>query len=319
MTPQGPSKSALAGGQVRSPLLLAGPTASGKSEVALFLAEQLNGEIISVDSMQVYRGLDVGTAKPSLDEQRRVRHHLIDVVSLEESFDVARFVSLAQAAVRDIQSRGKFPILCGGTGFYFKAFLEGLGEAPSSDPVLRRQLEAIPLAELLVELSQRDAAAYQKIDRQNPRRVIRAIEAIRLTGRPFSEQRTSTQPKEGRGDATCFALERESSDVRARMNVRVDTMFARGLVGETEKLLAQGLEKNATAMQAIGYRQVVEHLRGERSLDDTVMLVKQRTWQFARRQMTWLRRQLPVTWLPCEPDELATEIAALILDRLKER
>src|SRR6185437_15954378 len=165
---------------------LAGPTAVGKSEMALLLAEKIGGEIISVDSMQVYRGLDIGTAKPSAEERARARHHLIDVVELTESFDAAKFVQLANAAVSEIQARGHVPIFCGGTGLYFKAFLVGLGEAPAADEKLRAELEAIPLPELLAELAERDPVTYEKIDRNNPRRVIRAIEVIRLTSKKFS-------------------------------------------------------------------------------------------------------------------------------------
>ena len=177
------------------PLLLAGPTAVGKSEIALLLAEKLGGEIISVDSMQVYRGLDIGTAKPSPAARARVPHHLIDVVDLTEPFDAAQFLRLAHRAVADIQGRGRLPILCGGTGLYFKAFLEGLGQAPPADAALRAALEATPLPELLRELAERDPATYERIDRQNPRRVIRAIEVIRLTGKPFSAQRADWQPQ----------------------------------------------------------------------------------------------------------------------------
>lgn len=288
------------------PLLLSGPTAVGKSEVALLLAEGLDGEIVSVDSMQVYRGLDVGTAKPTAEERRRVPHHLVDVVDLGEAFDAARFVMLARAAVAEIQGRGRLPILCGGTGLYFKAFLEGLGEAPAADPAVRAALEATPLEELLRELETGDPATFARIDRRNPRRVVRALEVIRLTGRPFSEQRTGwgTAPRLPEG-WTFVALSRDPADLRRRMDLRVDRMFARGLVAETEALLGRGLAGNRTAMQAIGYRQVVEHLRGERSLPETVALVKQKTWQFARRQLTWLRRQLPVTWVPAGEDPVA--------------
>src|SRR6185312_15883817 len=177
------------------PLFLAGPTAVGKSEIALLLAEKIGGEIISVDSMQVYRGLDIGTAKPSTGDRARAPHHLIDVVELTEAwdhrpptgpsergihsatpFDAAQFVRLATAAVTDIQSRGRTPIFCGGTGLYFKAFLEGLGDTPPSDEKLRTELESAPLSELLAELAEKDPPTYEKIDRQNPRRVIRAIE-----------------------------------------------------------------------------------------------------------------------------------------------
>lgn len=279
---------------------LVGSTASGKSAVALALAEQIGGEIISVDSMQVYRGLDIGTAKPTADERARIPHHLIDVVELDEPFDAARFIALARRAEMEIRARGRVPIFCGGTGLYFKAFLEGLGDAPPSDAAVRAELEATPLARLLEELQQRDPITHERIDRQNPRRVVRALEVIRLTGRPFSDQRAAwsseSQPVQPR--ALIFGLLRESADLHARINTRVDEMFARGLLDETRSLLEKGLEKNPTALQAIGYRQVVEHLRGECPLAETMELVKIKTRQFAKRQMTWFRRQLPVEWIP---------------------
>ena len=297
----------------RHPLLLAGPTAVGKSAVALLLAERLDGEIISVDSMQVYRGLDLGTAKPSAAERQRVPHHLLDVAALTEPFDAARFVALAQSAVEDILSRGRLPILCGGTGLYFKAFLDGLGDAPPADPELVAALERTPLPDLLSELAEHDPVTFEKIDRQNPRRVVRAVGVIRQTGRPFSEQRAlwSTGPQAT--TTRCFALTRASADLQTRIDARVDAMFARGLVEETRRLLPCGLAENRTALQAIGYRQVVEHLQGERSLADTLELVKIRTRQYAKRQRTWLRRQLPVTWIEVQAGETADAIA----DRLQ--
>jgi tRNA dimethylallyltransferase len=285
------------------PLLLAGPTAVGKSEIAARLAEKLGGEIISVDSMQVYRGLDIGTAKPSPEERARVPHHLIDVVDLTESFDAARFIELAHRAVADIQARGRLPILCGGTGLYFKVFLEGLTQAPSADATLRAALAATPLPELLRELAERDPVTYDRIDRQNPRRIIRAIEIIRLTGQPFSARRADWQPATPNPQpaANCIGLTRSPADLQQRIDARVDAMFRRGWVAETEALLKCGLAQNQTAMQALGYRQIVEHLRGERSLPETIALVKLRTRQFAKRQMTWFRRQLRLTWIALEP------------------
>ncbi len=296
------------------PVLLAGPTAVGKSAVALHLAELLGGEIVSVDSMQVYRGLNLGTAKPSPAEQARVPHHLVDVVELGEAFDAACFLRLAQAAVQDIQGRGRVPILCGGTGLYFSAWLNGLGEAPPPDLAVRTALEATPLPALLLELEQSDPETYSRIDRQNPRRVVRALEVIRLTGRPFSDQRAVWSPAATSPSASfLWCLQRDPADLRQRILVRVDAMFAAGLVTETELLLARGLERNRTALQAIGYRQVVEHLHGERGLDETIALVKTKTWQFARRQGTWFRRQLPVEWVPLavesEPLAVARELA----------
>ena len=296
-----------------APIFLAGPTAVGKSEVALALAEQIGGEIISVDSMQVYRGLDIGTAKPSPAERVRVPHHLIDICDLREAFDAAQFVRCAQSAVAEIVSRRRTPVFCGGTGLYFKAFREGLGEAPATDPQLRAEIEATPLSELLEELRARDPVTHEKIDRQNPRRVIRAIEVIRLTGKPFSAQRAewSDQAK-GTATKNFFVLTRQPPDLHARINQRVDEMFRRGLVAETEQLLKQGLPENKTAMQALGYRQVVEHLQGERGVAETVELVKARTRQFAKRQLTWFRRHAHPQWIELKTGEAARDVLEVI-------
>jgi tRNA dimethylallyltransferase len=310
---------------MNSPIFIAGPTAVGKSEIALRLAEQLGGEIISADSMQVYRGLDIGTAKPSPADRARVPHHLIDICELTENFDAAQFIRLAQKAVGEIQARNKIPIFCGGTGLYFKAFLSGLGEAPGTNPGLRAELEAASFEALLKELRERDPEAYGKIDKQNPRRVIRAVEVIRLTGKKFSEQRAEWKVGSSRCDdrtaqravPTMFCFTRPAADMHARINARVDAMFARGLVDETRGLLTRGLEQNKTAMQAIGYRQVVEHLRGERNLAETIELVKSRTRQFAKRQLTWFRRHGNMEWIEFKPDESIETVVANLLRQLR--
>jgi tRNA dimethylallyltransferase len=306
-------------------ICVVGPTASGKSAVALALAEKLGGEIISADSMQVYRGLDIGTAKPSPEERARVPHHLIDVVDVTEPFDAAKFVELARRAEREIHARNRVPIFCGGTGLYLQAYLDGLGEAPPADARLREQLEATPLEELLRELEQCDPETFARIDKQNPRRVVRAIEVIRLTGKPFAQQRAewhssrSSRGNEAHSEkdqslltsaaTNIFGLLRSAADLHARVNARVDEMFARGLVEETRELLQRGLEQNKTAMQAIGYRQVVQYLQGRLSLSAAIELVKARTRQFAKRQMTWFRHQLDVKWISLEPRDDAESLA----------
>ncbi|HMJ90024.1 MAG TPA: tRNA (adenosine(37)-N6)-dimethylallyltransferase MiaA [Candidatus Acidoferrum sp.] len=287
------------------PIYIVGPTACGKSDVAIALAAKLGGEIISVDSMQVYRGLDIGSAKPTAAERAQIPHHLIDVVGITEPFDAAKFVQLARVAEADILARGRVPIFCGGTGLYLKVFLDGLGEAPPADPELRKQLEATPLDVLLAELRDRDPITFERIDKQNARRVVRAIEVIRLTGKTFSAQRAEWALKTS---ANLFGLARPTEELRARIDARVNAMFARGLVAETRELLARGLEQNRTAMQAIGYRQVVEHLRGERSLADAIELVKTKTRQFAKRQLTWFRRQLVVEWMDVPGERSVADI-----------
>jgi tRNA dimethylallyltransferase len=300
-----------------TPLLLAGPTAVGKSHVALLLAEQLGGEIVSVDSMQVYRGLDIGTAKPSAAERERIPHHLIDVVEVTEAFDAARFISLAREAVTAVSARGKVPILCGGTGLYFKAFLAGLGDAPPTSPALRTELQASPLHELLRELAARDPETYARIDQKNPRRVIRAVEIIRLTGKPVERAAWNVE-RESAANGCAFGLSRPSGDLRRRIDVRVDEMFRLGLVAETERLLEHGLAQNPAAMQALGYRQVAEHLRSHRSLAETIELVKIRTRQFAKRQMTWFKRQMRLSWLNLAQSDSPADSAIVIGTEWKE-
>lgn len=287
----------------RSDLLLTGPTASGKTAVALEIARSMGGEIISADSMQVYRGMDIGTAKASRMEREQVRHHLIDLVDVSEPFDAARWLDLARQVHSEVIRRESIPIFCGGTGLYFKLWLDGIGDTALADPRLRSELEAMPLDALKEELRGGDPEVFARIDLRNPRRVVRAVELLRLTGRAQATRRRPG-PASSSG-AMVIVLRRAADDLRRRIEARVNEMFSAGLVEETRRLLHQGLESNRTAMQAIGYRQVTEHLLGARNLPETMDLVKQRTWQFARRQMTWFRHQLPVRWLDvCEADSV---------------
>jgi tRNA dimethylallyltransferase len=295
---------------MKSPFALAlvGATATGKSAVALALAEQLGAEIVSVDSMQVYRGLDIGTAKPTAAERTRVPHHLIDIVDLTQPFNAASFALAANAAILNIQHRRHNVILCGGTGLYLKALLDGLTSTPPPNPTLRASLESTPLPTLLDELHLRAPSIFKQIDHQNKRRIVRAVEVLRLSGTHPSlspPQPSPPTPAKSLLLAT-YGLTRESSDLRQRIESRVDSMFANGLVTETSKLLPLGLATNRTALQAIGYRQVFEYLHGHTSLTDTIALVKQKSCQLARRQMTWFRNQLNVSWIsvsPLEPPE----------------
>ena len=219
-------------------------------------------------------------------------------------------------------------MLCGGTGLYFKALLEGIDPLPSPDPILRAQLELTPLAELQRELEQVDPEALRTMDRENPRRVIRAVEIIRLTGRRLSEQRTRT-PAAGTSSSPSrdqrleqsyfFGLDRTFDDLHRRIDRRVEAMFQHGLVAETQALLDRGLERNRTAMQAIGYHQVVEYLRGARSLAETVALVKLRTRQLAKRQRTWFKHQANLTWIHMAQNESPPETAAKVMATLRVR
>jgi tRNA dimethylallyltransferase len=301
-----------------NPILLAGPTASGKSAVALEMAERMGGEILSVDSMQVYRGMDIGTSKPSADDRARVPHHLLDRVGLEESFDAARFVAEAGAAVLEVNSRGHLPILCGGTGLYFNAWLNGLGSTPPPDPALRTELESLSTETLLDELARKDWETFDAIDLKNRRRLVRAVEVIRITGLPFSRQRAAWPERAPGLTGRAFGLRRSREDLVGRIHRRVDQMFEAGLVEETRRLLEIGLGENRTAMQAIGYRQVVEHLRGQRGLRETIELVKIRTRQYAKRQMTWFEGQLDLEWIQVAPAELPEVTAEKLIQHLSK-
>jgi tRNA dimethylallyltransferase len=237
---------------------------------------------------------------------------------LPETFDAAQFVRRARLVVAEIQGRGRTPVFCGGTGLYFKAYLEGLGAAPATQAPLRAEIEATPLEDLLAELRDRDPATFEIIDKQNPRRIVRAIEVIRLTGKPYSAQRAEwTSNESALPVSNFFVLWRPATELHPRINRRVDEMFRCGLVAETEQLLQRGLGENKTAMQAIGYRQAVELLREERNLIDTIELVKSRTRQFAKRQLTWLRRHARAEWIQLIADAPTSEGLDQILARLK--
>ncbi|MCX8108717.1 MAG: tRNA (adenosine(37)-N6)-dimethylallyltransferase MiaA, partial [Verrucomicrobiae bacterium] len=298
-------------------ILLTGPTACGKSEIAVELGTLIGVEIITVDSMQVYRGLDIGTAKPTKEQLAKVPHHLIDVVDISQPFDVAHYLSLATEAIRVVRAHGRLPLFCGGTGLYFKALIYGIGSAPPPDLKLRAELEATPLTVLLDKLAKLDPETFERIDKQNPRRVIRALEVVLLQGKPLSEQRAKwpaeRPPPPLPAQVPLFGIARDPEDLKKRISARVDAMFAQGLVEETERLLALGLAKNKTAMQALGYRQVVDHLLGKRSLEDTIALVKTRTWQFARRQLNWFRHQLPVQWVRVASSETPKHTAERLI------
>ena len=296
-------------------IYLTGATASGKSALAMHLAKRLGGEIISVDSMQVYCGLNIGTAKPSAEEQAEVPHHLIDVAQLSEAFDAAQFVRLAKSASESISSRGRIPIFCGGTGLYFRALMEGLGNSPPSDELLRDELSLLPFESLVAELKIKDPKAAKQIDLKNPRRVLRAVEVIRLTGRPYSEQRIGWD-KLKRAPENLYCINREVDVLNQRIHKRVDEMFSLGLIEETQILIKQGLRDNRNACQALGYRQVLDLLDGELSLESVIDKVKIKTRQFAKRQRSWFRNQMQCDLLDWPKDENVDSFCELLLGRI---
>ncbi len=277
---------------LKSAYWIAGPTASGKTHLAIKLAEQIQAEIVSVDSMQVYQGMDIGTAKPSSDELAAVPHHMIDVVDLNESYDAARFRQEALRAAADVHQRGRKVIFCGGTGLYFQALIHGIGKGPPSDESVRRDLEDLSIEELRCELKESDPHTYEEIDLHNKRRLIRALEVFRLTGRSFASFKSDWKRSSIIDPSRFCVLVRPAEVLRKRIHDRVLIMIQAGWIEETKQLLNKGLRQNSTANQAIGYRQIVEYLEGTWSLDEMIQSIQNKTWQFAKRQRTWFRHQI---------------------------
>ena len=296
-------------------IYITGATASGKSALAMRLANRLGGEIISVDSMQVYCGMNIGTAKPSAQEQNEIQHHLIDVAQLSEAFDAAQFVSLAQQALKLIWKRGRVPIFCGGTGLYFRALIEGLGERPPGDESLRDELAQMPIESLVTELSIKDPEAAKQVDLKNSRRLLRAIEVIRLTGRPYSEQRIGWNNVD-KAPQNLFCISRDVDVLNQRIHKRVDEMFNQGLVEETQTLIKKGLRNNRNACQALGYRQVLDLLDGKLDLENVVHQVKTKTRQFAKRQRSWFRNQMKCKFLEWPDEENVNSFSEQLLAKI---
>jgi tRNA dimethylallyltransferase len=281
-------------------LALVGPTACGKTEAALGVARALGAEIVSADSMLVYRGMDVGTAKPSTAERARVPHHLIDVAEPSDPFSVARYQGLARDALAGVRSRGRPVLLAGGSGLYVRAVVDDL-EFPGTDPSTRRDLEVLAAAlgaeRLHARLAELDPVAADKIDPENVRRTVRAIEVIGVTGRPFSAFAAAwDRYPVRRVRAAGIDVPREL--LARRIEARVASMVERGLVEEVRDLVARGLGGWLTANQAIGYAEFARHLAGELSLDEAVAGTVKRTKELARRQMVWFRRDPRIRWFP---------------------
>jgi tRNA dimethylallyltransferase len=276
-----------------------GPTASGKSDLAMALARQLGGEILSLDSMQVYRGMDVGTAKPSVQEQREVRHHVIDVVEPDQPFTAARFVELADAAIADAASRNVPLIAVGGTPLYFKVLFEGMFDGPGADDAVRARLRALPNEELHRRLIKTDPAAAARIHVNDTKRLVRALEVIELTGRPISSLQTEWEsPAALRHAAKWVGLSWQKEALNRRINARVKAMLEAGWVDEVRSLLTRYDTLSKTASEATGYAELIEHVHGNLSLDDAAERIKIATRQLARRQMKWFKRFPGVQWLP---------------------
>ena len=290
---------------------LLGPTAVGKTEIAIQLAQRLNAEIISVDSRQIYRQMDIGTAKPTAEEQHAARHHLINCVDISQPFSVADYQRLADEAIADIQDRGKRVLLVGGAGLYFRAVVDGLFEGPGADAALRERLTQEAAQHGAGALHERlrtcDPESADRIHPNNIVRVVRALEVYELTGTPMSELQQQWHPEKQRYPFIAFCLTIPRPQLYHRIEQRVDVMLANGLIAEVESLLAAGYSRDTIALQSFGYKELIAYLDGECTYLEAISQLKQNTRRFAKRQLTWFRKDTRLEWIDREatPDPVS--------------
>ena len=291
-------------------IVVAGPTASGKTSLAIDIAKTLDGEIVCADSMQIYKYMDIGTAKATRDEQAQCPHHLMDIVEPDCEFSVADYTELAHKTISDIVSRGKTPIMCGGTGLYIDSVVNDVefGEF-ENDYTLRRELEELAKKEgsqrLIDMLSEFDPLSAKKLHPNNLKRIIRAIEFYKVSGIPISEHQHMTKLKESRYNAVEFIIDRERYELYDRINRRVDIMMDEGLADEVKTLIDRGYSPELNSMQGIGYKELIAYFNGKSTLDEAVDAIKQNSRRYAKRQLTWFRRNENIHWL--SPDNALEE------------
>jgi tRNA dimethylallyltransferase len=289
-------------------VVICGATATGKSDIAIEVAQSIGAEIINADSMQLYKGMDIGTAKLSLDEQSGIPHHLLDILSVREDSTVAWYQELARQTISEIHARNKHAVIVGGTGLYIKSILDDLN-FPDTDPAIRARLESEALEfgtdSLFARLQVEDPAAALAIDRANTRRVIRALEVIEITGKPF----TANLPREDSSrypDAMQFGLVMEREHLRERIDLRVDRMWEKGFVAEVDQLIKDGILEGTTAQRAIGYSSLISMRAGLMTEEEAREETKRATRQYARRQETWFSRDARITWVAPHQPRLET-------------
>lgn len=300
-------------------IIVAGPTASGKTALAIELARHVGGEIVNADSMQIYKYMDIGTAKPTKEERAAAVHHLIDFLEPDESYSVADYARDAHEVIADITSRGKISVMCGGTGLYISSVADDVtfGEV-ETDYALREELKKTADekgGEYLIEiLREFDPVSADRLHPNNLKRVIRAIEFYRLTGIPISEHQAETKRKKSRYDPLIMCIEWDRETLYERINRRVDMMFDAGLVGEVKRLREMGFTRELNSMQGIGYKEVMDCLDGAATLDETKEIIKQSSRRYAKRQMTWFRRDTRVRYIAA--NNAADEAKKLVDDFL---
>lgn len=295
---------------------IAGPTASGKTALAVALAQELDGEVISCDSMQIYRGMDIGTAKPSPDEMQGVPHHMLDVADPWEDFSVSRYCAMAAPILDDILARGKTAIIAGGTGLYMDSLIRGNAFAPCPSTGIRQQLDQqadqVGMPAMLQQLRDVDPDAAARLHLSDRKRILRALEVYLETGKTITQHNLETQALPPRYSPLWLGLDFENrADLYRRIDQRVGIMLNMGLIDEIQSLLSKGIPKNSTALQAIGYKEFIAALDGVYSVEEAADRVRQSSRRYAKRQLTWFRRNKSIRWLIRNPDTDPNQILAL--------
>lgn len=307
---------------IRPVIVLVGPTAIGKSRVAIELAKALGTDVLTADSTQVYRGMDIGTDKPSPEERREVAHRLIDVVNPDEPFNAGEYRRLALMEIERLYREQRVPLVVGGTGLYVRALLRGLWPGPSVDWNLRRQLEGEAqergLAAMYQELADIDPTTARRVHPNDSVKVLRALEIYRQTGAPVSQAHERHGFREQPFTALLLGLTMDRDALYRRIEERVHVEIEKGLVEETRRLLSQGYARSLTSMKSLGYRQMAGFLEGEYDFEEAVRRLKRDTRHFAKRQMTWFRKEPQVEWMPVVPDESCMSITTRVLERVAQ-
>lgn len=286
-------------------IVVAGPTASGKTGLAIEIAKAVNGEVVGADSMQIYKYMDIGAAKPTAEERGQAVHHMIDFLEPDAEYSVADYTVQAHEVISEIASRGKIPVMCGGTGLYINSVVDDVtfGEI-DTDYAMRAELEELAKKEgaqkLLEILAEFDAESAQRLHPNNLRRIIRAIEFYRVTGIPISEHQRMTKERESRYEPLMISVKWDREKLYERINKRVDIMLEEGLLDEVKALMEHGYTKELNSMKGIGYKEVIDYFNGEMSLEETVGLIKQSSRRYAKRQLTWFRRDERIHWVSAE-------------------
>lgn len=305
-------------------IIITGPTAVGKSDLSIKLAKLIGGEVISADSMQVYRGLDIGSAKVTIEEMDGIPHHLIDVLNFDEDFNVYRFKTLAEDALEKIYGNSHIPIICGGTGFYIQALLYDITFEKEDNSEIRNELEKRAKLEgtevLYKELSEIDPKSAEDIHPNNIKRIIRALEYYKLTGTKFSVHNETEKQKESPYNFSYFVIDDDRNLLYQRINKRVDIMLERGLLDEVKTLYDKGLRLGMTSAEGIGYKQLLPYLEGDISLEEAVENIKLDSRHYAKRQLTWFRREKETTWISRQDfNSNDGEMLAFMTRELKEK